>query len=100
MQVIPLRNVPRQRMTVRLGGQVVSLLVWRQPSDDSWYISMEYPVGVPMLSGRRLVLASFLIGNQPVLFTGDIVCLALSVSNVSEPGIAPWGNTHDLIYVP
>ena len=93
---IPLLNVPRQSLLVTLAEQDVRLTVWWQPADRHWYGSMEYPAGTPLVSGRRIVLDSPLIGAQARRFVGDLYCRAIAQS--AEPGREPWGNTHRLIY--
>ena len=95
---IPLLNVPRQQLTTALNGQEVGLHVWFQPTDEHWYLTLEFPVGTPIISGKRIVLDSGLLSTTPHIgFQGEIFCRSLE-DIASEPGISPWGTTHVLRY--
>ena len=96
--LIPLLNVPRQSLLVTLDEQDVRLTVWYQPSDAHWYGTLEHPSGTPLVAGRRIALDSPLVGSQARRFRGDFYCRA--IADVVEPGRAPWGETHRLIYEP
>ena len=91
-----LNSTPRQSLTVSLGGQESKLEVWWQPSDSAWYASLESPVGTPVASGRRLVKGGALIARQTD-FVGDIYVQAV-VLNAEEPALDAWGNTFQLVY--
>lgn len=96
---LPLIQTPRQAFATVVGGQDIRVTLWYQPRDKSWYASIEFPVGAPLISGRRVVLDGPLIGARPSSFAGDIFCRALS-ADVGEPGPEPWGATHQLVYEP
>lgn len=98
--IIPLLNIPRQRLTTVVGGQEIQLAVWRQPNDGHWYASVEFPIGTNFISGRRILLNSgLLVGYLKGNFTGDLVCRGIGDVR-SEPGAEPWAQTHTLRYEP
>ena len=69
---IPLLDVPHQSLIVRLAGQEAKLTVRYQPYDNAWYASLEFPVGTPVVSSRRLVSGGKLLEGLAVDFAGDI----------------------------
>ena len=46
-QRIPLLDLDRQSMIVRLGGMDCRIQVWFQPSDTAWYAALEVPTNTP-----------------------------------------------------
>ena len=99
MQRLPLSNDARQSLVTSLEGQEVLLRLWWQPSDTSWYATLEMPVGTPLIAGRRLALDEPIIGTRPTAFAGDIYCRRVGVT-AEEPARRPWGITHALIFEP
>ena len=96
--IIPLQNIDRQKLTTSVSDFIVLIEVWRQPSDGSWYCSIESPPNTRIVSGRRIVIDEPISVNSPKSkFDGDFFCRSTSVQKL-EPGITPWGNTHNLIY--
>ena len=96
-EYIPLLNTPRQSLISILADQEIHLRVWWQPSDESWYASIEHPVGTPVVLGRRVLLDVPIIGTAPSVFNGDLVCRGLTDA-AGEPGPEAWGNSHALVY--
>ena len=96
-QVVPLQNVPAQRLSIRLGNQTTRLTVIWSASSEAWHITMEYPVGTPLVSGRRLALDEPVLGDVPTGFSGDIWCRSDGESEI-EPGLEAWAGTHHLVY--
>ena len=95
---IPLLDIPRQSLNVRLAGQEVKLTVWYQPYDNAWYASLESPPATPIVTSRRLVSGGSLLSGLAVEFAGDIACVPTSPDG-GEPGRNAWSTTHRLIYL-
>lgn len=98
MQRINLLDVDRQSLTTVLGGQEVFLRVWWQPTDESWYASVEM-LGTPLVAGRRIALGEGLFDAMVTAFAGDVVCRHLG-SGDGEPGRHAWNRTHELVHIP
>ena len=96
--VIPLEDVPAQRLSIALGGQLVRLSVRWQASSETWTASLEHPPATPIVTGRRIALDEPLLGSAPSAFTGELWCRA--IEGEEEPGLHAWGNTHRLEYLP
>ena len=94
---IPLLNIPRQRLNTAVNGQEVAIAVWWQPKDQRWYMTLEFPVGTPLIRGKRINLNSPILGSLKGEFVGDFVCRIIGEILI-EPGAEPWGNTHALRY--
>ena len=98
-QEIPLLDLPRQSFRTTLGDQEVGLSIWWQPNGESWFATLESPLGEPVLAGRRIVLdGSITDGVLTPTFKGRIVCQAMTPAR-EEPKRDAWAGTHRLIYV-
>ena len=98
MQVIPITNTYRQSFKTSLGGQNVKLTFWYQAIGSGWFCSMEYPVGTPIFSGKRVNSGSPLLQSVFSDFEGDIVAVP-TIAPYYELGQDPWDNTHVLMYI-
>ena len=92
-QGIPLTDDPRQTFRTTLGDQPVALFVWWQPSDESWFVSLEYQDGRTIVSGVRLVEAGVPLRGFVTDFEGQFL-----VTGIGEPGRNAWSTTHRLIW--
>ena len=99
MQLLNISSAARQSFTTVLDGQTVKMALWWQPSDKGWYASVEFPVGVALALGRRVVLDEPIIEARPVGFLGEIYCRKL-IPEDTPPGRDAWGHTHQLVYEP
>ena len=101
-QRIPLLDLDRQSMIVRLGGMDCRIQVWFQPSDSAWYAALEVPTNTPIISGRRLVVGAGLLDRLPDVLPGNIVCRALDDdSGRVDPARDAWQRqTHGLVFEP
>ena len=99
---LPLIDTDRQSLIVRLGAIDCRVLVWWQPSNVSWYASLEVPLGTPVMSGRRLAVNAGLLAGAPDVLAGDVVCRAIDDTDVQrDPDRTAWGNeTHGLFWEP
>ena len=70
-RAIPLTRDARQRLTVSLDGQLVTLTVWWQPLTVAWYVSVAL-AQTPVVSGRQIAPGQLLV-NRPDAFVGDLV---------------------------
>ena len=99
-QAIPLLDLDRQSMVVRLGGLECRVRVWWQPLDRAWYGTLEVPVNTPVVQGRRLAVDSGLLDNVGGVLPGNVVLRALGEADtLAEPRRDAWGReTHGLIW--
>ena len=97
---IPLINTDRQSLIVRLAGQDCRVTVWWQPSDSSWWGSLEVPVNTPVVRSRRLALNSGLLDRLGGVLPGNLVLRELGGAGL-EPGRDAWTRpTHSLVWEP
>lgn len=95
-QVVPLLNVDRQHLLVRLGDIQCGLTVWYQPHDTSWYASLDIPLGTPWINSQRLIKDQAVGATRPRALPGQLVCRTLGYST-GDPGPGePWGASHIL----
>ena len=94
LQKVPVQNVDRQTFDVELGAQLVRFGVWWQPSDRSWYMSLEFQDGTRVFSGRRLVAGQNMLSGVVSDFSGSIVVHGLT----AEIGREAWDVTHEVIF--
>ena len=93
-QQIVLTDDRRQTFTTELHGQSVRVTAWWQPDDESWYISLAWLDGRPIISGTRLVS-----GGQPHRHLVTDFAGGLFVSGAAtEPGREAWSTTHQLFH--
>ena len=102
VQQLPLLDVDRQSLIVRLGAVDCRIHVWWQPSDSAWYGSLEAPVNTATVTGRRLAVNTGLLDRLTDVLTGNIVCLAIDDDSAEhEPGRDAWRRqTHGLFWLP
>ena len=97
-QPFPLLDVDRQDLVVRLAGIDCLISVWWQPSDASWYGSLEVPVNTPAVSSRRLMLNAGLLDRITDVLPGNIVCRELGEEGL-EPNRDAWARpTHGIMW--
>ncbi len=97
---IPMLDEDRQSLILRLDDQDCLLTVWWQPSDQSWWGSLEAPVNEPAVQGRRLALNAGLLDRISDILPGNIVMRAAGGSG-DEPGRNAWREkTHTLRWEP
>ena len=77
-QRIPLLDLDRQSMIVRLGGMDCRIAgVVSAERLCAWYAALESPTNSPaIISGRRLVVGAGLLDRLPDVLPGNIVCRA------------------------
>ena len=97
---IPLLDVDRQSVVVRLADVDCRVTVWWQPSDQSWYGSLEVPVNTPRTSGLRLSRGAGLLDRVGGVLPGNVVCRELGDFQ-REPRRDAWRRpTHALRWEP
>ena len=95
-QKVPLLNVDRQSLIIRIDDTDCRLTVWYQPASPGWYADLEAPAGTPIVQGVRLAVGTGILERIPNPLNSDLVMVA-SGQGSPEPGTAPWGTTHDLV---
>ena len=97
---IPLLDVDRQTLIVRLQNIECLIRVWWQPFDQSWYGSLEAPVNSIVVEGRRLASDAGLLDRISSPLSGNIVCRAMGATNIEvEPARNAWEvPTHGLFW--
>ena len=97
---ILLADAVRQSQIVRLGDTDGRLIVWWQPSDRAWYMSVERPVNTRLVSGRRMTVGVDLISEVEA----DVSLTVWPLSDndvVVDPGRDAWRRgTHILVWAP
>ena len=72
--------------------------MWWQPSDESWYGSLEVPTNTMIVSGRRLALGSGLLDRIGGVLPGNVVLRELGDTG-AEPARDAWRRpTHALLW--
>ena len=99
---IPLLDLDRQSLIVRLGGMDCRLTVWWQPSDSSFFAALEVPVNNPVVSGKRLAVNAGLLDRLTDVLPGNVVCRAVDEDSTQrDPGRDAWRrSTHSLVWEP
>lgn len=102
VQRIPLLDLDRQSLIVRLGSVDCRLWVWWQPMDGAWYATLEAPTNTRVVSGRRIVVNSGLLDRLQGVLPGNVICRALDEdSALVDPTRNAWGRpTHGLFWEP
>ena len=99
-QLIPLIDTSRQSLILRLAEQDCRVRVWWQPSDLSWWGSIEVPVNTPAVQSRRLALNAGLLDRITDVLPGNLVMRELGNAGL-EPGRNAWSRpTHGLFWEP
>jgi len=95
-QAVPLQNLLRQSVILRIDGYDVKLRVFWQPGQQRWFATVEIPIGNPVVSGKGIVTGSGLLEGLLTDIKGDFVCRAKITEQ--EPGRNAWGGTHVIRY--
>ena len=99
-QRLPLIDVDRQSLIVRLANKDCRIHIWWQPSDSSWWGSLEVPVNNPVVQSRRLPLNSGLLDRISDVLPGNLTMRELGDSG-AEPQRDAWRRpTHGLVWEP
>jgi hypothetical protein len=99
MQILPLINDFSQTFRTILNGQEVNVRIWYQDIGNGWFFSMQFSTGIKIVSGYRINTGAPILKSISSDFIGEIICVP-SIEKTEEPGKdAPWGNTHQLIYL-
>jgi len=93
-QSVPLLDLLRQSVILRIQGIDVRMAVAWQPVEQRWYASIDIPIGTPVVRGKGVVTGSGLLQGLITPLPGDFVCRA-KVAN-TEPGKNAWGGTHTI----
>ena len=97
-QLIPLDDADRQSLIVRLAGQDCRVRVWWQPSDESWWATLEVPANTPVVRSRRLAVDTGLLDREPGILPGNVVCRSLGGRRTDPPRSAWAEQTHGLFW--
>ena len=89
-RLIRLTNDARQRLTVSLGGRLITLSVWWQPLSVAWYLSVAV-ANEPVVSGRQIAPAQPLIGNSDAL-EGELVAVTSDGAAPGNLGRDAWAD--------
>ena len=88
--------VDRQSLIVRLDGQDCRVTIFWQPSDESWWGSLEVPTNTPAVQGRRLPVNAGLLDRIGGVLAGNIV-----MRGQGEPGYTAFRDrTHEVRWEP
>ena len=94
---IPMTNDLSQQVRTTLSGKSATLHFRWNELDGFWYASLDVE-GVRVSTGRRVVIGWNLFYTQLEL-PGAIKAIPLIFGDESEPGIAAWEATHELVYI-
>ena len=99
-QRIPLLDLDRQSLIVRLAGVDCRIRVWWQPRDGAWYGSIEVPTNSLIIDGRRLATGAGLLDRLTDVLPGNVVCRAIDQdSGLTDPARDAWRRaTHGLYW--
>ena len=99
-QALPLLDVDRQSLIVRLADMDCRVIVFWQPQDLAWYASLEVPVNTSAVTGRRLALDSGLLDRVSDVLPGNLSLRELGTTG-AEPQRDAWARpTHALRWEP
>ena len=99
-QLVPLIDTSRQSLILRLADQDCRVRVWWQPSDLSWWGSIEVPVNTPAVQSRRLALDAGILDRITDVLPGNLVMRELGNAGL-EPDRNAWSRpTHGLFWEP
>ena len=106
-QRIPLLDVDRQSLILRIAGQDCRLHVWWHPDEEdgygrvgAWWGGLEVPVNTPAVRSRRLALNSGILDRVDDVLPGNIVLRELAATG-EEPGRDAFRRpTHALMWEP
>lgn len=100
--VMPTRtDLARYSNDVELDGVTFKISMEWNDRDDGWYMSIADVDGVPLLSGRRVVLGVPLISlyRDSRLPAGTFVAIDTTGTD-TEPGFGDLGERVKLLYIP
>ena len=97
---LPIIDVDRQSMILRLNGKDCRYRLWYAPSDGYWYQSLEVPVNNIVIDGRRVTKNAPLLPDNlanDLLAGGNIWCRTADV--IDDPqGRDAFPNLHRMEY--
>ena len=93
-QALTLTTDARQTFRTVLGSQSVRVTLWWQPDDATWYVTLAFLDGQPIVTGRRLVSGGRVLQDLVTDFVGDLVTVG-----AGEPGREAWDGTHKVLYL-
>ena len=99
-QEIPLIDADRQSLTARLDGRDCKLLVWWQPSDESWWCDLEVPANTRAVGGIRLTPDHGILDDLDDVLPGNVVLRGLGGAPVAPRRDAWLERTHALFWEP
>ena len=99
-QRLPLLDLDRQSLIVRLAGTDCRVKVYFQPSDNAWYSDIEVPVNTPLVRGKRIAVGAGLLDRLPSALPGNVVCRPVDEDSAStDPKRDAWERgTHGLYW--
>lgn len=99
---VPLLDLDRQSLIVRIAGVDTRLFVFWQPSDNAWYASVERPVNTPVVTSRRVATNAGLLDHLPGIAPGNLVCRAVDDNSAfRDPQRDAWERvTHAILWEP
>ena len=96
----PLARYTPSRKSIAGHCQTNWINIWWQPSDLSWWGSIEVPVNTPAVQSRRLALNAGLLDRITDVLPGNLVMRELGNAGL-EPGRNAWSRpTHGLFWEP
>ena len=99
-QRMPLLDADRQSVIVRLNNIDCRVSAWWQPSDSSYYGSLEVPVNTNVVRSRRLAVNSGLLDRVRDVLPGNVVFRALEDGTPEAKRGAFAAPTHGLFWMP
>ena len=101
-QRLPLLDVDRQSLIVRLNDIDCRVRVWWQPWDEAWYASIEVPTNTRISEGRRLAVDAGILDRIPSDLGGNVVCRPIGSTDVTlDPKRDAWRvPSHGLVWEP
>ena len=99
-QQVPLLDLDRQSLIVRLNNQDSRVTVWWQPTESSFYADLEVPVNTVVTRSRRLVVNGGLLPDGSPVLPGNVVLRAIDDdSAIREPDRGAFRrNSHGLFW--
>ena len=99
-QRVPLLDADRQSVIVRLNNIDCRVSAWWQPSDSSYYGSLEVPVNTNVVRSRRIAVNSGLLDRVRDVLPGNLVFRALEDGTPEAKRGAFAAPTHGLFWMP
>lgn len=110
MLEIPINpELPKQRVTVTLGGAVLTLSFRWNTVTESWYMSAEDVEGNVLVEGVRMVVLRVPLSTPSYIWKphfglfgdggGGLLLLGLGGAVTTDPGRHDLGSSHRLVYI-